>query len=296
MNTSTYTIKTPAKVNIRLKVTARRSDEYHELVSIMVPVGLFDVLELTALRRGRVEIKCADSEVPADQNNLIYKAARSFMSRAGIKDGIAVNLFKNIPVAAGLGGGSSDAAATLLALNRIYSGPLSDSDILELAVGLGADVPFFLSCRPSLATGIGDILEPIPNWPELWYIIIVPPIQVSTSWAYRNLKLELTTDEYAYILDIIKKGVYSISSILENDLEKVTSVSFPIINTLKKLLMDAGAEGAIMSGSGPSVFGVFLAPEKAKGAKHALVSRKLGKVFMVKGGGEGLFSWGVVKR
>lgn len=296
MNTSTYSVKTPAKVNIRLKVTGRRSDGYHELVSVMVPVGLFDVLELTVLRGGRVAITCRDPEVPTDENNLIYKAARSFMSRAGINDGIVVNLSKNIPLAAGLGGGSSDAAATLLALNRIYSSPLADSDILELAVDLGADVPFFLSCRPSLVTGIGDILEPIPNWPELWYIIITPPIQVSTSWVYRNLKLVLTTNEYAYILDILKKRVYSISSILENDLEKVTSASFPIINTLKKLLMDAGAEGAIMSGSGPSVFGIFLTPEKAKGAKDALVSRKLGKVFMVKGGGVGLFSWGVVKR
>ena len=285
MNTSTYSIKAPAKVNIRLKITGRRPDGYHELVSIMVPVDLFDILELHMPFDGQIRITCKDPDVPTDESNLIYHAARSFMSRTGIDDGASINLYKNIPVAAGLGGGSSDAAATLLALNRIHSNPLSDSDLHGLAVKLGADVPFFLNCRPSLATGIGDVLEPIPKWPELWYIIITPPIKVSTSWVYGNLKLGLTTDEYAYIFDLLKKGAYSISHILENDLEKVTSASFPIINTLKKSLMDTGAEGAIMSGSGPSVFGVFLTYEKAAWAKDALLSRNLGKVFMVSGQG-----------
>ena len=283
MKTSIYSIKAPAKLNIRLKITGRRPDGYHELVSIMVPVDLFDILELQVPFEGQIRITCKNPGIPTDINNLIHRAASSFMSRTGINEGISINLLKNIPVAAGLGGGSSDAAATLIALNRIYSHPLSGSDLHDLAVKLGADVPFFLSCRPSLATGIGDILESIPNWPELWYIIITPPISVSTSWAYRNLKLELTTDEYAYILKLLRKGVYSISSILENDLEKVTSASFPIINTIKKSLMDAGAEGSIMSGSGPSVFGVYLTPEKAAWAKDDLTSRNLGKVFMVRG-------------
>jgi 4-diphosphocytidyl-2-C-methyl-D-erythritol kinase len=285
VNTSTYSIKAPAKVNIRLKVIGRRPDGYHELVSIMVPVDLFDILEIRTPFDGQIQITCKDPDVPVDESNLIYRAAWLFMSRTGIDDGALINLNKNIPVAAGLGGGSSNAAATLLALNRIYSSPLSDSDLHALAVKLGADVPFFLNCRPSLARGTGDILEPIPNWPELWYIIIVPPIKISTSWAYRNLKLELTTDEYAYIYNLLKKGVYNISHILENDLEKVTSTSFPIINTLKKSLMDAGAEGAIMSGSGPSVFGIFLTHEKAALAKDALFSRDLGKVFIVRGEG-----------
>ena len=283
MDTATYSIKAPAKVNIRLKVTGLRPDGYHELVSIMVPIGLFDILELHAPFDGRIQIKCKDTDVPSDKSNLIYRAAELFMYQTGLDEGASINLQKNIPVAAGLGGGSSDAAATLLALNRIYSNPLSGSDLHALAVRLGADVPFFLHCRPSLATGIGEILEPIPNWPELWYIIIAPPFKVSTSWAYRNLKLGLTTDEYAYIFELFKKGTYSISHILENDLEKVTSASFPIINTLKKSLMDAGAEGAIMSGSGPSVFGVFLTHEKASCAKDALPSGNLGKVFMVSG-------------
>ncbi len=283
MNTATYSIKAPAKLNIRLKVTGLRPDGYHELVSIMVPVGLYDILELRVPFDRRIQITCEDTDVPSDKNNLIYRAAESFMYRTGLDEGASINLQKKIPVSAGLGGGSSDAAATLLALNRIYSNPLSDPDLHALAVKLGADVPFFLNCRPSLATGIGEILSPIPNWPELWYIVVVPPFKVSTSWAYQNLRLRLTTDEYIDIFEMLKKGNYSISNILENDLEKVTSASFPIINTLKKSLMDAGAEGAIMSGSGPSVFGIFLTHEKAVCAKEALLSGNLGRVFMVRG-------------
>jgi 4-diphosphocytidyl-2-C-methyl-D-erythritol kinase len=283
VNTATYSIKTPAKLNIRLKVTGLRPDGYHELVSIMVPVGLYDILELRVPFDGRIQITCEDTDVPSDKNNLIYRAAESFMYQTGLDEGASITLQKNIPVSAGLGGGSSDAAATLLALNRIYSNPLSDPDLHALAVKLGADVPFFLNCRPSLATGIGEILSPIPNWPELWYIVVVPPFKVSTSWAYQNLRLRLTTDEYTDIFEMLKKGNYSISNILENDLEKVTSASFPIINTLKKSLMDAGAEGAIMSGSGPSVFGIFLTNEKAVCAKETLLSGNLGRVFMVRG-------------
>ncbi|MFC1868420.1 4-(cytidine 5'-diphospho)-2-C-methyl-D-erythritol kinase [Thermodesulfobacteriota bacterium] len=285
MTISSYRIKAPAKVNIRLKITGRRSDGYHELVSIMVPVNLYDMLELKALPfDGHIKIACEGFEVPTDEGNLIYRAAESFMSLTGIDDGVSVKLTKNIPVAAGLGGGSSDAAATLLALNKIYSGPLSGTGLHDLAVKLGADVPFFLHCTPSLATGIGEILEPIKNWPEFWYVIVTPPIRISTSWAYENLKLELTTGEYDYIVNFLKNDAINISHILENDLEKVTSASFPVINTIKKLLKDAGAEGAIMSGSGPSLFGLFSFADKARSAKDFLISRDLGDVFMVRGG------------
>ncbi|MFC1532792.1 4-(cytidine 5'-diphospho)-2-C-methyl-D-erythritol kinase [Thermodesulfobacteriota bacterium] len=285
MAISSYRIKAPAKVNIRLKVTGCRPDGYHELVSIMVPVNLFDILELKSPFNGHIKITHEGFDVPSDESNLIWRAAESFMSRTGIDSGVSIKLIKNIPIAAGLGGGSSDAAATLLALNKIYSRPLSESGLHNLAINLGADVPFFLDCRPSLVTGVGEILEPLDNWPEFWYVIITPPIRVSTSWAYGNLKLELTIGEYDYIVNFLKTDNFAISHILENDLEKVTSTSFPIINTLKKLLVDAGAAGAIMSGSGPSVFGLFLSPGKAKSARDSLISLELGDVFMVKGGG-----------
>ncbi len=287
MDTPRCKIKTPAKVNIRLKIMRRRSDGYHELVSIMVPVALFDILELTVSTRESVKITCQGFEVPTDERNLIYAAVEAFMTATGIKGGVSVHLIKNIPVAAGLGGGSSDTAAAFRALNRIYSNPLHVKELQDLAVKIGADVPFFLNPRPMLATGIGEILTPIEAWPEFWYVIITPPVRVSTAWVYENLKLELTTGEYDYIVNALKNGTFSISRILENDLEKVTSASFPVIHTLKKLLENAGAEGAIMSGSGPSVFGLFLSPEKARSATESLASMDLGDVFMVRGVGTG---------
>ncbi len=246
----------------------------------MVPVNLFDLLELRVIRERGIELSCEGFQVPTDENNLAYQAAFSFFSKAGIQQGVSIKLTKNIPVAAGLGGGSSDAAATLLTLNEIWSRPLGPSELHGLAVQLGADVPFFLNCEPSLATGIGDILEPLKKWPKFWYVIVTPPIQVSTSWVYGALKLELTRGEYGYIVKFLKNDPFAVSAILENDLEEVTSTRFPIIETIKAFLMNAGAEGALMTGSGPSVFGVFSSLNQALSAKQFLISQSLGDVFV----------------
>lgn len=278
-HSSLYTTKAPAKLNLRLNVTDRRSDGYHELISIMVPIDLFDLLELTVVPQG-ITLECEGLQVPGDRSNLVYQAARSFLSRTGIQKGISIKLIKNIPVAAGMGGGSSDAAATLLTLNEIWSRPLSLSGLHDLAIQLGADVPFFLYSRPSLAQGIGEILEPLEEWPKYWYVIVTPPLKVSTSWVFNHPKLKLTTYEYDNIIAILKSDHFAISRILENDLEKVTAESFPIIEKIKKCLIDAGAEGAIMTGSGPSVFGVFLSLNQAGLAKQYLISQNLGDVFV----------------
>jgi len=245
----------------------------------MVPIDLFDVLELEVIQEG-IKLACDGFKVPTDENNLAHQAARSFLSRAGIQKGISIRLVKNIPVAAGLGGGSSDAAATLLALNEIWSKPLSLSDLHALAIQLGADVPFFLYRRPSFATGIGDVLEPIDRWPKFWYVIVTPPLQVSTKWAYGHLKLKLTMDEYNPILKALRNDPIPISLILENDLERVTSASYPIIDTIKRLLINVGAEGALMTGSGPSVFGVFLSLNQATSAKQFLISQNVGDILV----------------
>jgi 4-diphosphocytidyl-2-C-methyl-D-erythritol kinase len=274
-----YKIKAPAKLNIRLKVTGQRPDGYHELISIMVPIDLFDLLEFTVIPKG-IELACDGFQVPANGSNLAYRAARSFLSRTGLQKGISMRLTKNIPVAAGMGGGSSDAAATLLFLNELWSSPLSLPDLQELAVHLGADVPFFLHCRPCLAMGIGEILEPLERWPKSWYLIVTPPLKISTSWVYGNLKLKLTAGEYSYINNRLKKEIFDISQILENDLEEVTSASFPVIETIKKALLHAGAEGAMMTGSGPSVFGVFSFYNQALSAKQYILSQNLGDVFV----------------
>ena len=273
----------PAKLNIRLKVTGRRADGYHELVSIMVPVGLFDHIELELIRPGRIMLSCQGLSVPNNKENLVYRAASAFFSKTGTPRGISIKLTKNIPVSAGLGGGSSDAAFILKGLNEMWSNPLTPQELADLAVCLGADVPFFLLNRPCIARGIGEILEPIEKWPKFWYVIVMPALEVSTAWVYGNLKLKLTKGEYQYIVAWLRKDRFEISRILENDLETVTGFHFPIIAYIKKLLLDEGAEGALMSGSGPSVFGIFKSKNKALIAKKNLLSKDLGEIFVVEG-------------
>jgi 4-diphosphocytidyl-2-C-methyl-D-erythritol kinase len=279
---STYTIKAPAKLNLRLKVIGVRPDGFHELVSVMVPVSLFDELEITPAPPGTTDLACEGYPVPADEGNLVWRAVAAFRRKTGSAPGLRIRLAKNIPVAAGLGGGSSDAAAVLLCLNEMEGDPLSSRELHELAAGLGADVPFFLACRPSLARGVGDILEPIANWPAHHYVIVTPRLQVSTAWVYGHLRLKgLTRDEYHYIMQRLSSDLPVVAHILENDLETVTSASYPIIETIKRALLDAGAAGALMTGSGPSVFALFDSPGEAGRAREAVVSRKLGDAFVV---------------
>lgn len=277
---TTLNIKAPAKLNLRLKVTGVRPDGYHELVSVMVPVDLLDSLELCITGSPTKNLVSGGYEVPVDETNLVLRAIEAFQEGSGINCGVNLRLQKNIPVAAGLGGGSSDAAAALLGMNEITGRPLSPGKLRDLAAKLGADVPFFLGCIPAIAQGIGDILEPIEQWRKHWYVIVTPPIHVSTAWVYRNYRLnDLTKDEYRYIKERLDTDF--IAHILENDLETVTSLSFPTIEDIKRRLLELGAAGVLMSGSGPSVFGVFDQKQMALGARKRLVSLKLGDVFVV---------------
>ena len=280
----------PAKLNIRLKVTGRRPDGYHDLVSVMVPVGLYDRLELRVTSERHVVISCQGFFAPSNEENLACRAATAFFSKTGINAGLSVSLTKNIPVAAGLGGGSSDAACVLKALNRHYSHPLTQKELAGVALGLGADIPFFLMERPCIARGIGEILEPIENWPQLWYVIITPAIEVSTAWVYERINagpasggLELTNEVYQYIIDYLKEEPLVIGPMLENDLEQVTAGRFPVIERIKESLAEVGADGALMSGSGPSVFGVFRSQRAAERAKTALADCQLGDLFVAEG-------------
>jgi 4-diphosphocytidyl-2-C-methyl-D-erythritol kinase len=273
----------PAKLNIRLKVKGRRADGYHELVSIMVPVGLFDHLGVALIHPGRIMLSSQGISVPDNGENLVYRAAQAYLSKTGLSQGVSIELKKNIPVAAGLGGGSSDAASTLKTLNEMCSNPLTFRELSDLAIDLGADVPFFLHNRPCIVRGIGEVVEPLEEWPRFWYVIVMPPIEVSTAWVYRNLKLKLTREKQDYTIKSLKKGRFEIIHVLENDLEAVTGSHFPVIDKIKRCLVDAGAEGALMSGSGPSVFGVFKTKDKALLAQRHLLSKDLGKIFVVEG-------------
>ena len=301
-----FSVLAPAKLNLRLKITGRRPDGYHELASIMVPVDLFDHMELKFIEEPGIHMTCRGYSVPATAENLVWRAAQSFFSQIGWQKGLSISLTKRIPVAAGLGGGSSDAAAVLMALNETLcaSHPLSPALLAELALKLGADVPFFLKRSPCIAHGIGEILEPIQKWPSLSYIIVMPDISVSTAKVYEaldpppfavlkedNREFELTTDDRYDIIRNLEKMPMEVYRLLENDLEQVTASRFPIIREIKQSLTDAGAIGALMSGSGPSVFGVFGSKSRALHAKAILDAATLGRVFVV----DGINSWGVVK-
>lgn len=272
-------VEAPAKLNLILKVVGRRADGYHELVSLMVPVSLVDRLTFSLGSPG-IHLTCHGSPLPENDDNLVFRAADAFFSRVGETPSVSITLLKNIPVAAGLGGGSSDAAATLKALNTLHDHPLGPKDLAETALGLGADVPFFLQNLPSIARGVGERLETVSRWPEYWYVIVTPPVSVSTAWVYNTLKLELTTPENGYIVNPLREDSSAIGGLLENDLERVTAARYPVVKSLKRVLMAAGAEGALMSGSGPSVFGVFLSEEAAGRAKRYVSSRVEGKVFL----------------
>ena len=287
MDARTCTAKAPAKLNLRLKVTGRRPDGYHELVSVMVPVDICDVLEFQVMPE-KVQLVWGGLPVPVDENNLVIRAAQAFFGRSGLRGGVFARVTKNIPVAAGMGGGSSDAAATLLCLNHLWAGPLTLETLRELALQLGADVPFFLEPKPSIARGIGEVLEPIARWPELWYLIVTPRFQVSTAWVYGNLRLGLTSNEYGRIKDRLGKESLAISQFLENDLESVTSVKFPMLDRIKKTLLDAGAEGALMTGSGPTVFGVFGSRKRAEQAREKIVPHDFGMVLLAGSWKEGI--------
>lgn len=279
MSYGKITAKAPAKLNLRLKVTGRRPDGYHDLVSLMVPIDVCDVLDFEVIPE-QVELAWEGLPVAVDKDNLVRKAAEAFFVKSGVKGGVSVRVTKNIPIAAGMGGGSSDAAATLLSLNHLWSAPLSPGGLKGLALQLGADVPFFLDPRPSIARGVGEVLEPVDRWPDLWYVIVTPPVQVSTAWVYANLRLGLTSNEYDRIKNILHRESPVISQFLENDLEAVTSAKFPIVDRIKKALLDAGAEGALMTGSGPSVFGVFGSRNKAGQAREKILPHDFGRVLL----------------
>jgi 4-diphosphocytidyl-2-C-methyl-D-erythritol kinase len=272
-------MEAPAKLNITLKIVGRRPDGYHELNSLMVPINLLDRLAFSPSAPG-IHLSCHGIPVPGNEENLVFRAAKAFFTRVSGSPSLSISLTKNIPVAAGLGGGSSDAATTLKALNGMNGYPLGAGELAEMALGLGADVPFFLHNVPSIARGIGERLKPITRWPDFWYVVVTPPLPVSTAWVYGNLKLELTGSENDYIVSPLREDWSTIADLLENDLETVTTVRYPVIESIKGLLVEAGADGALMSGSGPSVFGVFRSEQAAKEAGKYVASRAEGKIFV----------------
>jgi 4-diphosphocytidyl-2-C-methyl-D-erythritol kinase len=232
----------PAKLNLFLKVLGKREDGYHNILSLIQPVTLFDEIHIELEEQGSFEIALeieGETKLPKDNSNLALRAAAEFFNFYPWKGNVRITLKKHIPIAAGLGGGSSDAATTLLALNSIFGYPVPWANIYDMARGLGADVPGLLFRRPCLISGIGDIVTPLRIDPGTWYVIVVPDIEVSTAWAYGQLKMELTTPCIPYIN--FQDRTWLMGN-LENDLETVTIRAYPEVQKVKLLLTELGAK------------------------------------------------------
>lgn len=255
------TLSCPAKVNLFLKVVGRRSDGYHDLVTVMQPLTLADELVLT-LSENDIVLECDQPDLPLGKDNLAYRAAEAFRKASSRTFGIHLKLTKNIPLAAGLGGGSSDAAGVLLGLNRLLGQPLSAGRLHELARTLGADVPFFLLEGPALGQGIGDQLTRL-TLPADWFVLVNPGFPVSTAWVYANLQPPFEGQDQVRLNRLFQELPVSW---LQNDLETVTLTRHPELLKLKNALISEGAKGALMSGSGPTVFGIFSEKDLAQQA------------------------------
>jgi 4-diphosphocytidyl-2-C-methyl-D-erythritol kinase len=248
-------ILAPAKVNLCLHVLGKRSDGYHDLAMLMQRVGLFDRLDIELVSGGEVIVSCPGCDLTDNRPNIAEQAARLLLEQAGIRQGVSITIDKHIPVAAGLGGGSSDAAAVLLALDELLELQLPRAALLQLGARLGADVPFFLYGQTAWATGVGERLQPWPGLPPLVMVLVNPGIAVSTAWVFQNLRL--TRPRSTAKIPRFPERASDLVRLLHNDLEVVTCQHFPVITTIKERLVFCGASGALMSGSGATVFGVF---------------------------------------
>ncbi len=266
-------------MNLYLKVIGRRPDGYHELVTVMQPLTLADVLEVEG-GGGGLTFSCEGGGVPQGPENLVWRAAASFFAALGEPPRAHLALTKQIPVAAGLGGGSSDAAATLLALNELWDTPLQLPDLHRLAAGLGADVPFFLTPGPKLGRGIGTDLTPLAL-PAYWYVLLNPGLAISTRWVYQNLDLPALQRKGAALRQIWE-GAFP-ERWVANDLETVTLAQHPELKELLGLLTRQGAKAAGMSGSGPTLFGLFPDQQAALTAATALRAACAGWLAVARG-------------
>ena len=269
----------PAKINLFLHVVRKRTDGYHDLFSLMCCIGLYDNI-LIDFDATKLSVSCNHPRVPADESNLVYKAAAAFFNATGKPQGIRIDIDKNIPVGAGLGGGSSNAATVLLGLNRHYGKPLPMKELMVMGRSLGADVPFFLFGKPALARGIGEKLEHYTRIPPYHVLLINPGYEVSTAEVYKNLNLGLTKCEKTLKEDTFKKECFDVKRHLCNDLEAVTTSMHPDIKTVKQLLLKQGAAGALMAGSGPTVFGLFVDPQRAKEVCKSITQYRREQMFL----------------
>lgn len=262
-----------AKINLGLDVLGKREDGYHEVRMIMQTIRMYDQLDMRKSVEPGIHLTTNKKYIPVDENNLVWRAAKLMMDTCGIIEGVSIHLHKVIPVAAGMAGGSSDAAATLVGMNRLFHCGLSKEKLMELGVQIGADVPYCVLRGTALAEGIGEKLTVLSPMPDCWILIGKPGISVSTKYVYTTL--DLNTDTVHPDIDGMKKALedgnlYGITERMGNVLQDVTIPAYPEVERIKEQMKTLGAVNAMMSGSGPTVFGIFDNEEKAQKACQKL--------------------------
>lgn len=274
-----YDIKAYAKINLGLDVVQKLPNGYHEVKMIMQTIGIYDELTLEKTDGG-IYLTTDSGELPTDENNLIYRAAKLLQQTCQINEGVRIHLKKTIPIAAGMAGGSTDAAATMKGMNNLFGLGLSVPELMKLSVPIGADVPYCILGGTALAEGIGEKLTPLPAAPACHVLIAKPDISVSTKYVYEHLDSNGIPHhpDIDGIVSAIRAGsLPGILERLENVLEAVTIPLHPVIADLKKRMLELGAAGSLMSGSGPTVFGIFTDRKKAADAYEKLLSENIAK-------------------
>lgn len=278
----TIRLKALAKINIGLDVLRRREDGYHDVKMIMQTVGIYDQICLNREKTPGIRVKTNLFYLPDNENNLVYKAAKLLMDEFSIEDGVSIDLNKYIPVAAGMAGGSSDAASVLYGMNKMFSLGLSQDELMRRGVKIGADVPYCIMRGTALAEGIGEILTPLPPMPACFVLVAKPGISVSTKFVYENLhandlRPEQHPDIDAAIAGIRAGDLKATAQAMGNVLELVTAREYPVIEEIKNFMKKRGALNAMMSGSGPTVFGLFENKTMARNAFYQLRRTNLAK-------------------
>jgi len=275
-------LKAPAKVNLFLEILGKRDDGYHEIETIMQEIDLADSLQFEETQEG-VTLECNDKNIPANQDNLVCKAANLILEECGIKKGVLINLEKNIPVGAGLGGGSSDAATTLKALNSLWKVGLNNEELMGFAAKLGSDIPFFINGKTALCRGRGELITPVEVRNRMDYIILFPRVHISTETIYKNLKIDLTKKrkDVSFFLDALKYSeVAGISKLLFNRLEEIIFATYPDLLQVKSTLESFDFCGLSISGSGSAFFGLCNDRHQAEVIKSKIELSGMGNVFV----------------
>ena len=275
-------LKALAKINLGLDVLRRKEDGYHEVKMIMQTISLHDQVHIRKIEEDTIRIRTNLYYLPNNENNIAYKAAKLLKDEFNLPGGIYIHIKKSIPVAAGMAGGSTDAAAVLYGINKMYGLKLSQQELMDRGVTLGADVPYCIMRGTALAEGIGEKLTRLPAMPKCHILIAKPPISVSTKFVYENLHAnDMKPEDHPPVdrqLEALNEGnLEKLVANMGNVLERVTVPEYPVINEIKQMMMDHGALGAMMSGSGPTVFGIFTDYQKAKEAYQKIRKRELSK-------------------